>query len=110
MIVPGLAQTCISNPSRCTNGVTYSVLLNLPSSLSSTGGQKLFLLDIMGQGQSDAAGFYVYINNGQLGIFFRSVFHTWHSIISPVLGKWFHLAFVWNEQSGLIVYVNGERR
>ena len=109
-IVPGLMQTCVSDPSKCTNGVTYSMVLKLSPSLANTAGRKLYLLDIMGPGQNDAAGFYVYVNNGQLGVFFRSVYHTWHSIVTPTLGTWINLAFVWNEQSGLVIYINGQRK
>jgi len=109
-VIPGLAQTCISNPSKCTNGVTYSMMLNLDATLANTADRRQYLLDIMGPAQNDAAGVYVYIRNGQLGVFLRSVFHTWHSIVTPTLGVWFHFAFVWNEQNGLIVYINGQRK
>ena len=109
-IIPGLAQTCVSDPSKCTNGVTYSMMLNLDASLANTADRSLFLLDIMGPAQNDAAGVYVYIKNGQLGVFLRSIFHTWHSIVTPTLGVWINFAFVWNEQNGLIVYINGQRK
>ena len=107
--IAGLGKTCISNPTRCTHGVTYSMMLNLDPSLSSTP-RTLYLLDIMGQDQSDAAGLYVFISNGQLGVYVRSTYHTWHSIVSPVLGNWTHFAFVWNEQKGLVVYLDGQKK
>ena len=105
--IAGLGQTCVSDPTRCTNGVTYSMMLDLDPSLTSTP-RTLYILDIMGQGQSDAAGLYVYISNGQLGVFLKSTYHTWHSIFTPVLSKWTHFAFVWNEQAGLVVYLDGQ--
>ena len=105
--IPGLTQTCISNPPRCANGLTISMMLNLDPSLSRTNG-KVYILDILGQGFTDSLGSYVYVDNGQLGVFMRSIYHSWHSIVTPVLGKWVHVVFVWNQQNGLTIYRNGQ--
>ena len=108
--IPGFSQTCVSDPSRCTNGITFSMVLKLDSRLASTSGAKRYLIDIMGQAQNDGAGLNLFVRDGYLGVFLRSSHQMWQGTVAPALDAWFSFAFVWNEQSGLTIYVNGQKR
>eukprot|EP00794_Sanderia_malayensis_P003261 gene3261-3742_t len=104
--ISDLMMTCVSDPSLCSNGLSYSFLINMNSSMALRSGT-FFLIDILGNDQTNSVGSYVYYENKYIGVRLRSLHHHWHSMALMTFNTWINFAFTWSEQFGLSLYVNG---
>ena len=107
--IPGFGLTCVSNPSLCTNGLTYSFLVLVNSSVVSRSG-KSYLVDILGQSKNYDAGVSVTLENGRIGVKLTSLHETWQSSVVAPLDSWIHFMFTWNAQFGLSIYIDGAKK
>ena len=94
---------CYHNPDKCSDGITWSLWLNLHAYESV----------VLDTGATDwaAFGYYIYIKTGPSFAISVKTTTTYHQYTAPYfpLNEWVHVVFTWSaSNSGLVhLYING---
>lgn len=99
-------KECFGNPDYCL-ALTFSFMAWLDdSSVSST--RRLNILDSIDGDETTNNGLGVYLQNNEMYFVISKTSNYFKSSISIVANEWRHYVMIFNESSGLSIFVNGQ--
>nr|XP_058946642.1 uncharacterized protein LOC131774603 [Pocillopora verrucosa] len=97
---------CLSNPDKCTAGLTFGVRIKLDDAAKSYKDEPHYIVD-SGGSNKESRGFTLFVKDGKLYAVVSVPDEVWRVESDFALNAWQYIMVTWARENGLALYING---